>query len=214
MNQKQGVGCSLTITLVLIVVILFDLGGWGTFLTDLAKGLVMQTFLALFIYGVLQVIVYFSDEPSVTDPLAPIIFPIAAVISLPVLSRVLGRSIDGYDVFLTILLMVVFPIRGKFIKFLSIVRVEVKEFFEVILARPTSPDPPPKAAPYHTYALEGEVPFVRIEKESSEEEEYQKLVDWLFGNREHADRLIEYERKRFPDAGRKELIKRALGRLK
>lgn len=48
---------------------------------------------------------------------------------------------------------------------------------------------------------------------ASEESLYDKLLLYVHGDKEIAERLISHERTHNPQLGRKELIERALGRL-
>ena len=98
--------------LVLIVLLVFDIDGWRAFLLDIIGSFLVQTIVAVFLFGVLAVgarIVQGFTGLHVSSPGAlRIMFLVAAGAGLLLLSTMVHRQIDVYDLGQALVLVVAF----------------------------------------------------------------------------------------------------------
>jgi hypothetical protein len=150
------------------------------------------------------------------------LFSAAALLALPAAPLLFGRPLDYRDSIQTVALMALFaPLSGVFAQILA---------RRPILARQARREPPapadpgapadpaatpragpprPAVAPPPTMA-----PPLYVLRPLAEADNplYHSLVAKAFGDRDTANRLIEYERRRHPSGSRSELIQRAIDR--
>lgn len=182
--------------LALALVIIFDIGGWGRFILDLATSFIIHLVIALVLFILLYSAIrflrrLFNVSFSSWQKMQPLIFPIAAVLTLPLLGSIRHRPVDTYDVIQTVALIVGFHYVAEPVQ--RFVR-KIKLTYPNLLATSTSRTSVGSARPRPTSPL------------------YRNLLVKVNGNRGTAERLIEYERGRAPYADDEELIRNAIER--
>jgi hypothetical protein len=177
--------------LILIILAVLDLDGWREFAWSVGVSFFAQAIIALILFGILLTVLPAFKNFLAFSLSEPLLLGIAAVLALPFLSPVFHRPVDIYDVVQTIPLIVdLHLLIGRFERFMNEIRLQQ--------ARPRQRSPfPPTAPPAYPTAHANEAP-------------YGDLLRKVGGNRETAERLIAYERKRAPHASRDELVKRAI----
>ena len=175
---------------ILIILAILDLGGWREFVWSVVVSFFAQAIIALILFGVLLAVPQAFKNLLAFSPSKPLLLGIAAVLALPFLSPVFHRPVDIYDVVQTIPLIVD----------LGLLVEPFKRFLKVLR-------PPPKRRPLYGSTA----PPIDPTSHTSEAL-YGDLLRKVGGDRATAERLIAYERKRAPYAGRDELVKRAIQR--
>jgi hypothetical protein len=89
-------------------ILLFDVGGWGTFVLDLALSFLVQVTIALILFGMLLAIFLIAFgkalRPFLSRHVLLGMFLLAAVLTLPLVAAVFRRRVDIYDVIMAIVL--------------------------------------------------------------------------------------------------------------
>jgi hypothetical protein len=186
----------ITAALTVFIALYFDVDGWGTFAWSWGAPLLAQAAVALTLSGALLTILRAAFRHLFNFFLSRLVllglFLATAVLALPFLAIVFNRPVDVYDAIQTGVLVIAFSFLTKPAKrFLK--RFEPKDAGK--------PVPPQKQRPVFrpAPATDGEL--------------YQNLLAKVMGDRETAERLIEYERGSAPRyASRDELVRRAIER--
>jgi len=182
------------LALALALVIVLNPDGWGAFILDLIIPFVVQAVIALLLFGLLLAFsTGFKDLLTFSSWRRVLLgmFSIATVLALLFSLSVFHRPVDAYDALQTIALIIVFNFLvepfGQFLR-----RLEPR-------SRERSPVVPPTRAPARPIS-------------SVESELHQQLLRLVMGDRETAERLIEYERRRAPNESKLEWTRSAIDR--
>jgi hypothetical protein len=190
-------GTALVLIAILVVLIL-DIDGWGTFALDIAKSLAVQLIATMVLLGLVLAIVEERSRASYFGPsryVVTAIFILAPVLALPVLPIVFKRPIDVYDGIQTLILTVVFySMAGQY----------RDDFWRRSLGRRSARS----REPDFTFPSKPSEPIQPIERER--EDLYQNLLRKVTGDRRIVERLIAYERSRAPHASTEELLRSAI----
>jgi len=193
-RQERLKWLGLALGLLIILVIVLNPDGWGTFVRDVVASFVVQAAIALILFGMmLAFLIRFESllPVSLSGGVLWGTFFIADVLALLLLPSIFRRPVDVYDIAQSVVLLVVFCfLAGSAGRYLRGLRDRLRKPPATRESRQTRP-------PATSYA-EGKL--------------YGSLLSKVLGNRETAERLIEYERRRVPGASREELIRRAIER--
>jgi hypothetical protein len=206
MNKGSALGCLVSIFLAaaILVVLILDLGGWGTFALDIAKSVAVQFLVAAILTGIVWAILHAVDEawdfslPGVVVRFLSSFAPVLALVALPLVFK---RPVDVYDAVQTVVLVVLFFHLGDEYEGPTVRRPR-----RASASRPHGPALPPRAP------VSRPPPLPPRPRASREGVLYQKLLTKALGDAEKVERLVDYERGRAPHASRKELLERALER--
>jgi hypothetical protein len=97
--------------LLFLIVVLLDPGGWGAFLLDFTKALLVQGGIAAVLYGILRAaLTPLKSVYSVTWTRARLsgLFFLAALLGMLMLPALFGRPVDIYDGLQTLILIALF----------------------------------------------------------------------------------------------------------
>jgi len=199
MNGRSLLAC-LGITLLLmatLVILILDIGGWGTFALDIAKSIAVQAIVAIVLLGIALVILTFAEETyvfSLSGVAISAIFSLVPLLALPALPIVFKRPVDIYDGLQTLVLGLVFyRLAGE---------VRRRRVRSTLGRSVTWQRAPSSKLP----------PFPTRSTTSAQRQLYQRLLAMAMGDTEKVERLIEYERRLAPYANREELLHRAIVR--
>jgi len=176
---------------VLIVLAVLDIEGWRAFVWSVTVAFLVQAIAALILFSVLLAVLPALNNLLKFPLPRPLLLGIAAVLALLFIPLVFNRPVDIYDMVQTIPLIVDLNLLAepskRFLKRLRQPQVRPRQ-------RP--PFRPTASPTYHT--------------SRTSEALYRNLLTKVGGDVDTAERLIDYERKRAPNAGRDELVKRAI----
>ena len=98
-------------------ILVLDVGGWGTFILDLALSLVVHTGIALALFGVLLAIflIAFREifKPFLSRYSVLGMFLLATILALPLVAAVFRRRVDVYDVIIAAVLNIAANLLSK-----------------------------------------------------------------------------------------------------
>jgi hypothetical protein len=201
--RRAILGLAGAIGFVVLLVLLFDVGGWGQFALDLALSSLLQFGIALLLFG-LVVGAYALSAGTITPvalhPVRLAVFALAAVVAMFLAPRVLRRPVDGYDVAQTLVLVVLFHWLARRVE-RAVGRRPRWPGGSVSTHRPRPHIPPPRRRPRP-----------RPRPSAAAQSLFRDLVRKVGGSEATAQRLVEYERRRDPRASELELVRRAIQR--
>lgn len=190
--------CIALVVISVLIVLILDIDGWGTFALDIAKSLAVQLIAAMVLLGIVLAILEERSRATylrLSRYVVSAIFILALVVALPVLPVVFKRPIDVYDGIQTLVLMALFYyVAGEY----------RDDFWRRSLGRRSArPREPDFAFPSKPSGPTEPVEHVR-------EDLYQNLLRKVTGDRRIVERLIAYERSRTPNASIEELLRSAI----
>ena len=101
----------------LLGILISDVGGWGTFLLDIALSLLVHTGIALVLFGILLAIflIAFREilKPFLSRYVVLGMFLLATVLALPLVAAVFRRRVDIYDVIIAVVLNIASSLLSK-----------------------------------------------------------------------------------------------------
>ncbi|MBN1935848.1 MAG: hypothetical protein JW934_14355 [Anaerolineae bacterium] len=187
----------------LCVILAFDIGGWGAFALDIGQSLFVQAMIAFFLFGLFLLVCAPFRSPlrllaSRTWRSAG--FALAATASMFLPPLLFGRLVDWYDAVQTLL--------GIGLFYWLTLRAEPRIKQALDASKPKSffsswqLDPAARERRAQTRTHPG-VAYPEL---------YRNLLVKVHGDHAAAQRLIEFERKRHPNASQADLIRRAIER--
>jgi hypothetical protein len=212
--KRRGVYVALAIAggVALLVILILDIDGWGTFCLDVGKSCAAQAVIASFLFGVLMIPLLLLRNGfglSLSLPIMLVAFVVAAAAALPVLPRLFQRPVDVYDIGQTIALCVAFYFVARRIE-----RRVKRSSPRPLSAPPDSPTRPvmrrTPPSSRRTVSTGGSVPT--RSRSAGYQSLYQNLLRKVGGDHRTVARLIEYERRRKPNASDRELFENAIWR--
>lgn len=179
---------------VVLVILVLDVDGWGTFLLNVAFTLFVQIAIATMLFGWLVIVVDIVkgalNFTSLSRNVRLGVFLTSVIVALPLIGRVFHRPVDIYDIAQTVLVIAGGLLLEPRIRF---------------LVGPPIDQTPRRDVDGPTAAAVGVAPYANSEL-------YRNLLNKAAGNKEMVGRLIEYERKRKPYASQEELLRDAIER--
>jgi hypothetical protein len=182
------------VALALLGILVFNAGGWGTLVLDLALSFGAHLLMAMALLSLLLLSLRALSRERLDSILSrttlTLVFLVIAVAVLPLVPLLFGRSLDVYDALQTIVMAAAF--------FLLV------EPVTALLGAASRGSSAGRARSRTLRALR----YGRTERKLRRE-----LMSKVLGDEATADRLVAYERRRAPGASLEEHLKRALGRL-
>ena len=102
---------AIVMAILFLIVVAFNPGGWGTFLLDIAKSLLVQGGITVVLYGILRaVLAPLKGVTNVAWTRARLsgLFLLAALLAVVMLPGLFGRPVDIYDGLQTLVLVALF----------------------------------------------------------------------------------------------------------
>lgn len=185
---------TLFIVPVLLLILVLNVAGWGTFLLDVAFALFVQIAIAVMLFGWLVVVV---DNVKGFSRIAPLsqnmklgIFLASAIVALPLIGIVFHRRVDIYDIVQTVFIVVAGLLFEPLERFFASPRIDHAPHRPLYGQAESTAG----AASYANRAL------------------YQELLSKAAGDKDKVERLIEYERRRNPNLNQEESMTSAIER--